>query len=81
MGLRMGEPAGLQSSGKGLGMAGREAGRSCCSSCRHLQRETHTLMSLFRLTSDTHTHDDGYNLGIQKIWHTSFIRLKSKFYL
>lgn len=45
MGLSTGEPAGLQSSGKGLGMAGKEAGRSCCSSCRHLQRETHTLMS------------------------------------
>ncbi len=45
MGLRTGEPAGLHSSGNGLGMAGREAGRSCCSSCRHLQRETHTLMT------------------------------------
>lgn len=40
MGLRTGEPAGLHSSGKGFGMAGREAGRSCCSSRRHLQGAT-----------------------------------------
>ena len=31
MGLRMGEPEGLQSSGKGLGMAGSEDGRTWCS--------------------------------------------------
>lgn len=81
MGLRMGEPAGLQSSGKGLGMAGREAGRRCCSSCRHLQGETHTLMSLPWLTSEILTilcgHGDGCHLGIEKVWHTSYIRLKS----
>ena len=40
VGLRTGEPAGLQSSGKGFGMAGREAGRNCCSSRRHLQAAT-----------------------------------------
>lgn len=40
VGLRTGEPAGLQSSGKGFGMAGREAGRNCCSSRRHLQEAT-----------------------------------------
>lgn len=50
MGLRTGEPAGLHSSGNGLGIAGSEAGRSCCSSCRHLQRETHTLVSVSQLT-------------------------------
>lgn len=45
MGLRTGDPVGLQSSGKGLGMAGSEAGRSWCSSCRCLQRETHSCLS------------------------------------
>lgn len=45
VGLGSGDPAGLQSSGNGLGMAGREAGRSLCCSCRHLQRETFTHQS------------------------------------
>lgn len=40
MGLRIGDPVRLQSSGKGLGMAGRDDVLSCCScSCNLLKKE------------------------------------------
>ncbi len=42
-GLRTGELAGLQSSGKGLGMAGRDDVLSCCSSsCNLLDNRSRT---------------------------------------
>jgi len=45
-GLRTGEPAGLQSSGKGLGMAGRDDVLSCCSSsCNLLNNGDRTEVS------------------------------------
>lgn len=82
MGLSTGEPAGLQSSGKGFGMAGREAGRSCCSSCRHLQRETHTLMSKPSLINGRLTLLFTYSVILGIIWvfrprSTYFVKVKS----
>lgn len=69
MGLRTGEPAGLQSSGKGFGMAGREAGRNCCSSRRHLQGATNAHVRVLPelQTKSNKLHKNGFK---QHSWST-----------